>query len=51
MSVLPRISGLEVVVALAKLGYEKDRSCGSPSSMLCRQKPGPNGPQKKSEDS
>ena len=29
MSVLPRISGREVVFALPKLGYEKDRQKGS----------------------
>lgn len=29
MSVLPRISGRQVVTALAKLGYEKDRQKGS----------------------
>lgn len=29
MSVLPRVSGREVVAALAKLGYEKDRQKGS----------------------
>jgi len=29
VSVLPRISGREVVVALAKLGYEKERQKGS----------------------
>ena len=29
MSVLPRISGREVVFALTKLGYEKDRQKGS----------------------
>lgn len=29
MSVLPRVSGREVVVALARLGYEKDRQKGS----------------------
>jgi predicted RNA binding protein YcfA (HicA-like mRNA interferase family) len=29
VSVLPRVSGREVVVALAKLGYEKDRQKGS----------------------
>ncbi len=29
MSVLPRISGREVVVALVKHGYEKDRQKGS----------------------
>ena len=29
MSVLPRISGQEVVVAFAKIGYEKDRQKGS----------------------
>jgi len=29
MSVLPRISGRETVVALAKFGYEKDRQKGS----------------------
>mgnify|MGYP001592077565 FL=1 len=28
MSVLPRISGREVVFALTKLGYEKDRQKG-----------------------
>jgi predicted RNA binding protein YcfA (HicA-like mRNA interferase family) len=29
VSVLPRISGREVVFALTKLGYEKDRQKGS----------------------
>ncbi|MCL5283352.1 MAG: type II toxin-antitoxin system HicA family toxin [Armatimonadetes bacterium] len=29
MSVLPRVSGRKVVVALAKIGYEKDRQKGS----------------------
>ena len=29
MSVLPRISGREVVKALAKIGYEEDRQRGS----------------------
>ncbi len=29
MSVLPRISGKEVVKALAKIGYEEDRQRGS----------------------
>ena len=29
MSVLPRVSGREVVAALAKAGYEKDRQRGS----------------------
>ena len=29
MSVLPQVSGREVVVALAKFGYEKDRQKGS----------------------
>lgn len=29
MSVLPRISGREVVSALRKIGYEKDRQKGS----------------------
>ncbi len=29
MSVLPRVSGREVVKALAKAGYEKDRQKGS----------------------
>jgi predicted RNA binding protein YcfA (HicA-like mRNA interferase family) len=29
VNVLPRVSGREVVVALAKLGYEKDRQKGS----------------------
>lgn len=29
MSVLPRVSGREVVTALLKLGYEKDRQKGS----------------------
>ena len=29
MSALPRVSGREVVVALSKLGYEKDRQKGS----------------------
>lgn len=29
MSILPHISGREVVVALAKLGYEKDRQKGN----------------------
>lgn len=29
MSVLPRISGREVVKALLKMGYEKDRQKGS----------------------
>ena len=29
MSVLPRVSGLEVVKALAKAGYEQDRQRGS----------------------
>jgi len=29
VSVLPQVSGREVVVALAKLGYEKDRQRGS----------------------
>ncbi len=29
MSVLPRISGREVVAALLKIGYEKDRQKGS----------------------
>ena len=29
MSVLPRVSGLEVVKALAKVGYERDRQRGS----------------------
>ena len=29
MSILPRVSGQEVVVALAKLGYKKDRQKGS----------------------
>jgi len=29
VSVLPRISGREVVVALSKLGYERDRQKGS----------------------
>ena len=29
MSVLPRISGQEVVAALVKAGYEKDRQRGS----------------------
>ncbi len=29
MTVLPRISGREVVAALVKLGYEKDRQKGS----------------------
>ena len=29
MSVLPRVSGREVVAALSKLGYEKDRQKGS----------------------
>lgn len=29
MSVLPRVSGQDVVMALAKVGYEKDRQKGS----------------------
>jgi predicted RNA binding protein YcfA (HicA-like mRNA interferase family) len=29
VSVLPRVSGLEVVKALAKVGYERDRQRGS----------------------
>ena len=29
MSVLPRVSGQEVVAALTKVGYEKDRQKGS----------------------
>lgn len=29
MSVLPRVSGREVVAVLSKLGYEKDRQKGS----------------------
>lgn len=29
MSILPRISGRNVVKALAKVGYEKDRQTGS----------------------
>lgn len=29
MSLLPRISGREVVAALSKVGYEKDRQKGS----------------------
>ena len=29
MSLLPQVSGREVVAALAKLGYEKDRRKGS----------------------
>jgi predicted RNA binding protein YcfA (HicA-like mRNA interferase family) len=29
VSVLPRVSGLEVVKALAKAGYERDRQRGS----------------------
>ena len=29
MSILPRISGREVVAALFKIGYEKDRQKGS----------------------
>ena len=35
MSVLPRVSGRQVVTALAKLGYEKDRQKGS--HMVLRQ--------------
>lgn len=29
MSILPQVSGREVVAALAKIGYEKDRQKGS----------------------
>ncbi len=29
MSILPRISGREVVAALSKIGYERDRQKGS----------------------
>ena len=29
MSILPRISGREVISALSKIGYEKDRQKGS----------------------
>ena len=40
MSTLPQISGRKVVVALAKLGYEKDHQKGS--HMVLRQSVYPN---------
>ena len=39
MSILPQISGREVVKALHKIGYEKDRQKGS--HIVLRQKPRP----------
>ena len=39
MSVLPQVSGREIVAALAKIGYEKDRQKGS--HIILRQTPDP----------
>jgi len=39
VSVLPQVSGREIVAALAKIGYEKDRQKGS--HIILRQTPYP----------